>query len=163
LALKKVCSFDIEAIPPYSFELTVHKPAGWWWSTPKEIFEDNTLWTAIRFRGGLMGLKLWSLGTLMRPRIRCSVFGDEEISYAERSAIASLIKRALRTEEDLNAFYEMARKDDILKDVVRDLRGMRNTGMAGSLSRSHSRSDPPDGSDEEEQADDGASHRELRG
>jgi 3-methyladenine DNA glycosylase/8-oxoguanine DNA glycosylase len=127
-ALKKVCSFDIEAIPPYSFELTVHRPAGWWWSTPKEIFGDNTLWTAIRFRGGLVGLKLWSSGTLMEPRIRCAAFRDEENSDAERSDIASMIKRALRTEEDLNDFYAMARKDDILKDVVRDLLGMRTLG-----------------------------------
>ncbi|MDH5389799.1 MAG: hypothetical protein OEX10_01410 [Candidatus Bathyarchaeota archaeon] len=125
MALKKVCSFDIEAIPPYSFGLTVHKPTGWWWSTPKEIFEDNTLWTATRFRGGLIGLKLSSSGTLMEPRIRCAVFRDEETSYAERSDIASMIKRALRADEDLNEFYEVARKDDILKDVVRDLRGMR--------------------------------------
>jgi hypothetical protein len=128
LALKKVCSFDIEAIPPYSFELTVRKPAGWWWSTPKEIFGDNTLWTAIRFTRGLVGLKLWSSGTLMEPRIRCAVFRDEETSDAERSDIASMIKRALRTEEDLNDFYAMARKDDILKDVVRDLLGMRTLG-----------------------------------
>ena len=128
MALKKLYSFDIEAIPPYSFELTVHKPAGWWWSTPKEIFEDNTLWTATRFRGKLIGLKLESLGTLTEPKIRCAVFRDEEISDAEKSGITFRIKRALRTEEDLNEFYEMARKDDVLRDVIEDLRGMRTLG-----------------------------------
>ena len=128
MALKKLYSFDIEAIPPYSFELTVHKPAGWWWSTPEEIFEDNTLWTATRFRGKLIGLKLESLGTLMEPKIRCAVFRDEEISDAEKNGITFRIKRALRTEEDLNEFYEMARKDDVLRDVIEDLRGMRTLG-----------------------------------
>jgi DNA-3-methyladenine glycosylase II len=126
--LKKVYSFDIEAIPPYSFELTVHKPAGWSWSTPKEIFEDNTLWSATRFRGKLVGVKLESLGTLMEPKIRCTVFSDEEFSDAEKSAIVFRIKRALGTGEDLNEFYEMARKDDILKEVIKDLYGMRTTG-----------------------------------
>ncbi len=124
MALKKVCCFDIEAIPPYNFELTVHKPAGWWWSTPKEIFESNTLWTAIRSSGRLVGLKLWSLGTLMEPKVRCAIFRDEETSDAERRNIIVLIKRALGTEENLNEFYEVARKDDILKDVVKDLHGM---------------------------------------
>lgn len=126
--MKKVYSFDIEAIPPYSFVLTVHKPAGWWWSTPKEIFEDNTLWTATRFRDKLMGLKFESLGTLMEPKIRCAVFSDEEINDLEKSDITSKIKRALRTEEGLNEFYEMARKDDILRDIIEDLCGMRTLG-----------------------------------
>jgi len=126
--LKKVYSFDIEAIPPYSFGLTVHKPAGWWWSTPKEIFEDNTLWTATRLRGKPMGLKLESLGTLMEPKVRCAVFSDEEIIDVEKSDITFRIKRALRTEEDINEFYEMARKDGILKDVIEDLYGMRTLG-----------------------------------
>lgn len=124
-ALKKVYSFDIEAIPPYSFKLTVHKPAGWWWSTPKEIFEKDALWTATRFKRKLMGLKLESSGTLMEPRIRCAVFSDEEIIGVEKGDITLRIKRALRTEEDINEFYEMARKDDILRDVVKDLYGMR--------------------------------------
>ena len=126
--MKKVYSFDIEAVPPYSFELTVHKPAGWSWSTPKEIFGDNTLWTATRFRHKLIGVKLESLGTLMEPKIRCAVFSDEEFSDAEKGDIAFRMKRALRTEEDLNEFYEMARKDDILKGVIGDLYGMRTVG-----------------------------------
>ncbi len=126
--MKKVYSFDIEAVPPYSFELSVHKPAGWWWSTPKEIFEHNTLWTAIRLRGKLMGLKLESLGTLMEPKIRCVFFSDEEIGDVEKSDVTSKIKRALGAEEDLNEFYEMARKDGILKDVIEDLYGMRTLG-----------------------------------
>lgn len=121
-------SFDVEAIPPYSFELTVHKPAGWWWSTPREIFKDNTLWTATRFRDKLMGLRLESLGTLMEPKIRCAVFSDEEISDAGKSDITFRIKRALRTEEDLNEFYEMVREDDILRHVIEDLCGMRTLG-----------------------------------
>ncbi len=126
--LKKEYSFKMEAIPPYSFELTVHKPAGWWWSTPHEVFEDNTLWTATRFRDKLIGLKLESLGTLIDPKIRCTIFSDEEINDTEKSEITLRIKKALRTEENLEEFYKMARKDNILKDVIEDLYGMRTRG-----------------------------------
>ncbi len=85
--LKKVYYFDTVAVPPYNFELTVHKPAGWWWSTPRETFEDNILWTVTRFRGKLMGQKLQSLGTLMEPKIRCTVFSDEEIDDVKKNDI----------------------------------------------------------------------------
>ena len=128
MTLKNVYPFDIEAIPPYSFELSVHKPAGWWWSTPSEVFRDNTLWTAIRLRGKLVGLKLESLGTLMKPKIRCVVFSGEELGDAEKRDITYGMKRALGTEEDISEFYEIARKDSILKDVIEDLYGMRTLG-----------------------------------
>ncbi len=126
--MKNVHSFIIDAIPPYSFGLTVCKPAGWWWSTPREIFEEKALWTATRFRGELIGLKLSSQGMLMDPRIRCSVFSDKEFSDEDKSDFSLWIKRALRTDENISEFYEMARKDDILKDVVKDLYGMRTLG-----------------------------------
>jgi 3-methyladenine DNA glycosylase/8-oxoguanine DNA glycosylase len=39
--------------------------------------------------------------------------------------ITRMIKRALRTEEDLTEFYKLASKDTILSAVVKDLYGMR--------------------------------------
>ena len=39
--------------------------------------------------------------------------------------ITRMIKRALRTEEDLTEFYKLAQKDKILNAVVKDLYGMR--------------------------------------
>jgi hypothetical protein len=53
---------ELEAIPPYSFELTLRKPAGWYWSTPQEIFEKDTCWSVTRFNKALLGLKLHSTG-----------------------------------------------------------------------------------------------------
>jgi hypothetical protein len=39
LVFKEAYSVEFEPVPPYSFELTVHKPAGWSWSAPDEVFE----------------------------------------------------------------------------------------------------------------------------
>jgi len=36
-------AFTLTIPGPFDFSLTVAKPAGWPWSTPKEIFENNTL------------------------------------------------------------------------------------------------------------------------
>jgi 3-methyladenine DNA glycosylase/8-oxoguanine DNA glycosylase len=114
----------LEAVPPYSFELTVHKPAGWWWSTPDEVFNEGTCWTATRFRNTLSGLKLESMGTLQKPRIRCTMFSKSQFSRAEKQQITIMLKRALGTKEDLTEFYKLARKDEILGAVVKDLYGM---------------------------------------
>jgi len=122
--LKEAYSVEFEAVPPYNFELTVHKPAGWWWSTPNEIFEDGVLWTATRLNSTAVGLKLKSVGTVQKPRVRCGVFAREKISAQDEACVTRIVKRALRTEEDISEFYALARKDDVLKAVVEDLYGM---------------------------------------
>ena len=124
LNLKEAYSVEVKAVPPYSFELTVHKPAGWWWSAPAEVFENATCWTATRFRNTLLGLKLESTGTLQNPRVQCTIFSNAELSRVEKQDITRMLKRALRTEEDLTEFYKLARKDEILSAVVKDLYGM---------------------------------------
>ncbi len=117
--------FELKAVPPYSFELTVQKPAGWSWGTPDEVYEKGTFWTAIRFRDRLTGVKLWSLGSVERPRIGCAVYANKPFTPAEERDVETLLAHALRIEEDLTPFYEMAAKDTILAPVVEELRGMR--------------------------------------
>jgi 3-methyladenine DNA glycosylase/8-oxoguanine DNA glycosylase len=126
------CS-EFEAKPPFSFELTVHKPAGWWWSTPNEIYEEGTLWTAARFNRKLLGLKLCSKGTSPRPRVRCQFFAQESPTKEEKSTETNIVKKALNVEEDLSEFYALAKKDKILRDVVEDLCGMRSISWFGLL------------------------------
>jgi 3-methyladenine DNA glycosylase/8-oxoguanine DNA glycosylase len=128
LDLKETYSVEFEATPPYSFERTLHKPAGWWWSTPDEIFEKDTCWTVTRFNGELLGLKFWSSGTMQKPRIRCMVYSKGKVGASEKLGITRMVKRALKTEEDLTGFYKLSQKDDVLRGVVKDLYGMHTVG-----------------------------------
>ena len=130
LNLRKAASFEFEAVPPYSFELTVHKPAGWWLTTPYERFEKGTLWTATRFKQRLVGLRLASLGTVAKPRMECTAFSQKKISEVEKEELPRVLRRTLRTEEDLKGFYALARKDDVLRDVAEDLCGMRSVSWS---------------------------------
>jgi DNA-3-methyladenine glycosylase II len=128
LKLEEAFSIEISAISPYSFELTLQKPAGWWWSTPDEEFEDNIFWSVTRFKKELLGLKLCSTGTTRKPKIHCTIYSKTEIDDPEKQLIKRMLERSLKTEEDLTDFYKLSQKDPILKGVVKDLYGMHTVG-----------------------------------
>ncbi len=128
MKLKDRFTVEFEPIPPYNFELTLHKPAGWYWSTPEEKCEKETCWTATRLNGDLLGIRLRSTGTIRKQRIHCAVYSKTEIDDFSKHAITGMLKRALKIDEDLTGFYELSQKDPILQDVVKDLYGMHTIG-----------------------------------
>jgi DNA-3-methyladenine glycosylase II len=117
----------IKPIPPYSFELTVRKPAGWPWLTPEEVYENGVLWTATRIENTILGLRLKSTGTLRRPCVTCDVFSNGKLSKEQRQMIVSRVRRYLGADEDIREFCSVARKDAILKRTAKRLCGMRDT------------------------------------
>ena len=119
---------DFEAASPYNFELTLRKPAGWYWSTPDETCEKDTCWSATRFNGELLGIKLHSAGTVRKPRINCTVYSQSKVDDSSQQTITQMLKRALKVEEDLTGFYKLSQKDDVLQGVVKDLYGMHTIG-----------------------------------
>jgi len=125
--LRRRAQFEIEPVAPFNFRLSVKKPAGWDLFTSHEVFDDGTLWTAIRFEGTPVGLKIRSLGTLKRPRVRVSVYSGREIPKEEREGLRTTLEVCLGADQDLTGFYEFARKDRILKHVVESLYGMHDT------------------------------------
>jgi DNA-3-methyladenine glycosylase II len=50
------------------------------------------------------------------------------MTNAEKQQVTHMLKRALKTEEDLTDFYKFSQKDNILRDVILDLYGMHNLG-----------------------------------
>jgi len=121
-------AFRLEAIPPYDFTLTVHKPAGWSLLTSFETFEDGTLWTAMRLSSGeLFGLKLKSEGTVERPKVFCELFSRERLRAEEKKELSKVVARTLNLQEDMREFYALAEHDSIIKSSVEDLYGMRRT------------------------------------
>jgi 3-methyladenine DNA glycosylase/8-oxoguanine DNA glycosylase len=128
LNLEEIYSINFEAVPPYSFDLTLRKPAGWYWSTPNEEFKNGTCWSATRFNNQLLGLKLHSTGTTQKPQIHCTIYSRTKIIDSEKQLITRMLKRALKIEEKLNDFYKLSQKDPILQGVVKDLYGMHTVG-----------------------------------
>jgi 3-methyladenine DNA glycosylase/8-oxoguanine DNA glycosylase len=106
----------------------MRKPAGWWWSTPDEVFEAGTCWTLTRFNRDLLGLKICSMGTVQKPKIHCTAYSQNAFNDSEKQGVTRMLKRALKTEEDLKEFYAFSSKDAILHDIVTDLHGMHTVG-----------------------------------
>ena len=119
--------FEIKPVPPFNFRLTVRKPAGWELFTSGEVYQDEALWTGIRFGGRALGLKIQSFGTLERPRVLVGVYSGKEIPQKDRERLRATLGVCLGADQDLREFYEFAKKDGILKHVVKSLYGMHDT------------------------------------
>ncbi|MDA4131768.1 MAG: hypothetical protein OK454_01405, partial [Thaumarchaeota archaeon] len=127
MRLQRRAQFEIAPIPPFNFGLTVRKPAGWDLFTSEEVYEDETLWTGIRYEGRTVGLKIQSRGTLQKPRVMVGVYAGREISRLDAEGLRGTLAVCLGAEQDLKEFYDFAEKDGILKHVVESLYGMHDT------------------------------------
>jgi len=121
-------SFKLRTTSPYSFALTVHKPAGWSLLTPYEVFEDDTLWTAARFSSGEMhGLKITSSGKVNDASVICELFSQERPNTNETERLRQIVAWMLSAQENIRPFYALAERDSLVKALVHDLFGMRRT------------------------------------
>lgn len=122
--------YEIEPIPPYNFELTVRKPAGWPLFTPFEVYEKGIVWTATHLGGVLVGIKLTSSGTTEQPGINAELFLKKEPKTEQLIKIKQSLVHDLGADGELAEFYKLARSDSILKLVIEDLYGMHSTSSS---------------------------------
>jgi len=120
--------FTLSLPDPFNFALTVAKPAGWHWSTPRETFEDGTLWGGMYLRDIPVGLKLSAEGTT----VHIIVYGQSPLADDMAALLKEELRLALGGNEDLLGFYRFVRSDPILSAVTGHLNGMR-IGMVKDL------------------------------
>jgi DNA-3-methyladenine glycosylase II len=113
--------FTLSIPRPFDFRLTVAKPAGWHWSTPREIFDQNTLWTAVYSGDRPLGLRL----SAQAEAVEVDVYGQDALPQDEENALKRRIRAGLGGDEDLAGFYAVAHQDPLLAETVEDLHGMR--------------------------------------
>jgi 3-methyladenine DNA glycosylase/8-oxoguanine DNA glycosylase len=114
-------TFTLTIPEPFDFALTVAKPAGWHWSTPKEIFRHGTLWTGLYVNGIPAGLVM----TSEKDRVRVRAFTEQPLEGAERDDLADIVRAGLGADEDLAGFYAFAKGDPVLDRATSDHSGMR--------------------------------------
>jgi 3-methyladenine DNA glycosylase/8-oxoguanine DNA glycosylase len=119
--LRHTGKFTLVIPKPFDFALTVAKPAGWPWSTPKEIFENNTLWTGVRIRDIPVGLVMQA----RENRVFVRAFTASPLIREDMDDLRTMIAAGLGTDEDLAGFYRFAQDDPVLKKATDDHPGMR--------------------------------------
>jgi 3-methyladenine DNA glycosylase/8-oxoguanine DNA glycosylase len=120
--------FRFKPVLPFSFELTVQKPAGWSWFTPYEILEKGTIWSGFWFetsgqrekRKIPLGVKAHSSG----KSVIVDIYSQRELSRGEKLRLKDMVSESLGISEDLRPFYRLLRKDRLLRPLVLRLRGM---------------------------------------
>ena len=131
--LNQMVTYEITPIPPYNFDLTIRKPAGWSLFTPLEVYEKKTLWTAVHLNGTLVGLNLNSKGTTKNPSVSARIFTEKKPSKETLDTIKKKISHCIGADENLGEFYKLAKKDSILKYAVDDLFGMHSTSAGDTV------------------------------
>ncbi len=128
MQLPEIHRFTLVVPEPFDFTLTVAKPAGWHWSTPREIFKEGALWTGMYLGDIPVGLKL----SATENRVSVTAYGEALIRGDLLEALKKEVWSALGGDEDIRGFYRFVRNDPILSVVVEHLKGMR-VGMARDL------------------------------
>lgn len=124
--LNRVTRFELEATPPYNFELTVHKPLGYHWLVPSETYSNGTIWTAIDLRQHTpVGLRLRALGDIERPRVSVQVFSENALTNEEETRLEKVVTKCCELKMDISEFYALVEEDLILVHAKSDLYGMR--------------------------------------
>ena len=127
MRLEHALKLDIEPIPPYNFELTIHKPAEWSLFSNYEVYQKGTIWTATLLVDTLAGVKLVSKGTTEKPRIAATLYLKEMPTKELAKELERNLIHDIGADEDLTDFYALAKKDDVLGLALEDLYGMHNT------------------------------------
>ena len=116
-----IAHFTLTIPEPFDFALTVAKPAGWHWSTPKEHFGHKTLWTAVRIGDVPVGLRM----SARKNRVQVGAYTSSPLAKAERDDLEDLVLAGLGADEDLAGFYRFAQDDPVLRTATEDHPGMR--------------------------------------
>lgn len=119
--LPHTSTFTLTIPEPFDFTLTVAKPAGWPWSTPKEIFENGTLWSGVRIGNLPIGLVMKA----KKNRVTVRAYSLSPLTHEEADDLRGLVLAGLGADEDLRGFYEFAHSDPVLEKATADHPGMR--------------------------------------
>jgi 3-methyladenine DNA glycosylase/8-oxoguanine DNA glycosylase len=121
MQLRHEHTFTVTIPEPFDFALTVAKPAGWHWSTPKETFTDGTLWTGVRVGDIPVGLVM----AAHKNRVKVRAFTASPLVKEAERALRDIIRAGLGADEDLAGFSAFAHDDPVLRKAIADHPGMR--------------------------------------
>ena len=88
-------------------------------------YENRKFWQVVRVDDKLILATMKALGTVDDPKIVVELRTDYKISEADKESAKQTVSGLLNIDLDLKPFYEQAKKDQVLVDIVRRLRGLK--------------------------------------
>jgi DNA-3-methyladenine glycosylase II len=88
-------------------------------------YQDGKFWQVIRVDDCLILVTVKALGTVDDPKISVELRSDHKISEADKENVKQTVSAMLNVDLDLKPFYEHAKKDRILTDIIHRLRGLK--------------------------------------
>lgn len=121
--LNKTFSITLKPVPPYNFDATIHKPSHF--PSSDNEWEKGKYWITMVWKGNYLGLKLENKGTIVKPKIKLTVYSKEVLSKELKQSLVSEIGWRFNLRQDISEFDKKFKKDKFLKPLLKRWRGMK--------------------------------------
>jgi len=124
--LKKIFTEIIKPSPPFNFESS-YKPSHF--ETPLEFYENGKYWFTMRFLDKIFGIKMWSVGTTNKPKVKIGVYSKSRLNTKEKGELLKELNWRFCFDEDISDFMNLAKRSKILNKTFESVYGMRECSL----------------------------------
>ena len=121
--LKVKQKFEIIPTSPFHFDSTFFKPVHFPTSDTK--WESGKRWQTMLWKGDKLGLIFEDKSVRRKPKVLVNVFSDKKLSLEFIKGLKQEIIWRFNLDLNLAEFYQMARKDTLLKPIIKKFKGLR--------------------------------------
>ncbi len=121
--LKDKKKFFIFPTIPFHFDSTFYKPGHF--STSDTKWKLGKRWQTMLWKGEKLGLIFENKSVGRKPKILVNVFSDKKLLTEFIEGLKKEIILRFNLDLNLAEFYQMAKKDTLLKPIIRRLKGLR--------------------------------------
>lgn len=129
MKLNKSEVFLLYPKPPFHFDGTFYKPSHFPNKLKLDDWESSKYWQSLRIDKKLYGLKIENAGTIVKPKLKVSVYSNKKFVEEELEKIKEEIIWRFELNVDLKEFNDLARKDKRFSPIFKKWMGMRNVSQ----------------------------------
>ena len=129
MKLDKRKTFFVYPKPPFHFDGTFYKPSHFPNKLKLDDWEIGKYWQGLRLDKKLYGLKIENAGTVVKPKLKASIYSNNDYVEGELEKIKEEIIWRFEINVDLKEFNDLAKKDKRFSPVFKKWMGMRNTSQ----------------------------------
>lgn len=117
ISLKYKVLITFYPTPPYSFDVTVHKPSHF--PSSDNEWEKGRYWITMIWQNKTLGLKLEDKGIKAKPKIKMTIYSEKPLSKEFVFSLIPELKYRFNTESDIFDFVKTFKKDKVLAPLIK--------------------------------------------